>query len=443
MPSNTKINNWLLAILVFIMLLRISSYFTLFPDSVGVTRVVKIGIRFLMTGFSIALLWTMVARNRHLQFVYQNASSGLLYLAYALLGFASILWSTNMGFTVLQLMMLLESIVFAYFFFHLYVFCHHKSDGYIDLSKILSIAISLISVGFLWGLYTDPSTFFRDTHGGAVSRLGGFIINPNELGMLASIGAAMCYMELVKGASKKWNIVFLLLNIGVLLLTQSRSSLGGFLLVTAWFIFKSNNRKLQLATVIGAVFVLPILVSEIIVKEGDIGEVMSMTGRLPFWSDLITFGFPERPIFGYGFMSISPSPFTDKFDSIHAYAASMTHNTFVQVLINLGLVGAFIVFFQMLALFYAFLTSQNSYKKQFFIALFVPIFINSLTEFGIFGEANYGILFYHLLILLFIIGIKEKVVLKKKLYGTGQISLKKRKHITSQYTNCADPIKKA
>jgi len=51
---------------------------------------------------------------------------------------------------------------------------------------------------------------------------------------------------------------------------------------------------------------------------------MSMTGRLPFWSDLIKYGFPERPILGYGFMSISDSPFTNKFDSIHAYAASMT-----------------------------------------------------------------------------------------------------------------------
>ena len=130
---------------------------------------------------------------------------------------------------------------------------------------------------------------------------------------------------------------------------------------------------------------------------------MSMTGRLPFWSDLITYGFPERPILGYGFMSISESPFTNKFDSIHAYAASMTHNTFVQVLINLGLVGAFICLVQMILTFYAIGKSDNKNLKLAAIAMLFPLLINSATEFGIFGEANYGIYFYHLVILMFIV----------------------------------------
>ena len=45
--------------------------------------------------------------------------------------------------------------------------------------------------------------------------------------------------------------------------------------------------------------------------------------------------------------------FDDKFDSVHAYAASMTHNTFVQVLINLGLVGTFIMILQLMTTFFA------------------------------------------------------------------------------------------
>ena len=304
-------------------------------------------------------------------------------------------------------MMLFESIAFVYFFYHLQFLYNFKSKGHADFSQLLSVSITIISVVFLIGLYIDPSTFFRDTHGGAVSRLGGFIINPNELGMLAAIGGAMNYLELSKEKSKFWNILFLAINIGVLLLTQSRSSLGGFLLVSLLFIYQSGNRKLQFATLIGAIFVLPVLVNTIIIKEGDVSEVMSMTGRLPFWSDLITFGFPDRPILGYGFMSISPSPFTDKFDSIHAYAASMTHNTFVQVLINLGLVGAFIVLFQMIATTYAFIIHQDLYIKQLSVALFIPIFINSLTEFGIFGEANYSIMFYQFIILFMILGIRK------------------------------------
>ncbi len=401
--------NWLLTLITLILLLRITSYFTLFPSSIGVTRVVKIGLRFMMSGLSLVLLLNLISKNREIQFGYRNITGGMLYLVYAILGFASILWSTNIQFTVLQLLMLFESIAFVLFFYHLQTMYNFKYYGKADFSQLMSVSISIISLAFLIGLYLDPSTFYRDTHGGAVSRLGGFIINPNELGMLAAIGASMNFLELSRDKPKFWNILFVIINVAVLLLTQSRSSLGGFLLIIILFIYQSGNRKLQLLTIIGGIFVLPVLVNTIIIKEGDVSEVMSMTGRLPFWSDLITFGFPDRPILGYGFMSISPSPFTDKFDSIHAYAASMTHNTFVQVLINLGLVGAFIVLFQMIATLYAFLTNKNGYIKQLTVALFIPIFINSLTEFGIFGEANYSIMFYQFIILFMIIEAGPKI----------------------------------
>jgi len=394
---------WLFVLLTIIMALRIASYFTLFPNSIGLTRVVKVGMRFSLTGFSFLILIIMIKRVKNFSFSYENHLSGLFYLAYVFLGIASIFWSTDVMFTVLQLMMLMESIFFVMAFYHLLVLGEFLTDGRAAFARILAISISVISLSFLVGLYLNPSTFYRDTHGGAVSRLGGFIINPNELGMLAVIGIAMTYLRLKEGASRFWNILFWIICVAVLLLTQSRSSLGAFFLVTGLFILISKSTWLKIGSIGIAMAVLPILIQTIIIKDGDVGEVMSMTGRLPFWSDLITYGFPERPILGYGFMSISDSPFTNKFDSIHAYAASMTHNTFVQVLINLGLVGAFICLIQMFLTFFAIGKSKDSTLKLTAIAMLIPLLINSATEFGIFGEANYGIYFYHLVILLFIV----------------------------------------
>jgi len=43
------------------------------------------------------------------------------------------------------------------------------------------------------------------------------------------------------------------------------------------------------------------------------------------------------------------------------------------------------------------------------MALFIPILINSFTEFGIFGEANYAILFYQFLIVLFVIDVRPRL----------------------------------
>jgi len=376
----------------------------------------------MMTGCSLLLLIHLIIKHRKLKFQYDNLLPGLMYCCYAFLGFASILWSTDIHFTVLQLLMLFESMAFVFFFYHALILYNKSSGDHAAFSRILALGVTILSIGFLIGLSIDPSTFYRDTHGGAVSRLGGFIINPNELGMLAVIGAVMNYVEISEGRSKFKNGLFWTINVSVLLLTQSRSSLGSFLLITIWFVLRSGNKKLITATIAAGIVVLPILINTIVVKEGDMGEVMSMTGRLPFWSDLITHGFPERPILGYGFMSISPSPFTPKFDSIHAYAASMTHNTFVQVLINLGLVGAFIVLFQMIFTFRALAISKNKVLKQISFAMLVPLIINSATEFGIFGEANYGILFYQLLILFPTVSVIEK-------------ERKRRRKLTSSHMN--------
>jgi len=164
----------------------------------------------------------------------------------------------------------------------------------------------------------------------------------------------------------------------------------------------SGNRKLIVGSIISAVFALPVLVRTIILKQGDVEEVMSMTGRLPFWQDLITYGFTREPLLGYGFMRIS---YSDKFDSIHSYAAGMTHNTFIQVLLNLGLVGGFICMFQMIATGFVIGKSADNYHKVLAWLMLIPLIINSTTEFGIFGESNYGIQFYQFVIMFFVVKI--------------------------------------
>jgi exopolysaccharide production protein ExoQ len=66
---------------------------------------------------------------------------------------------------------------------------------------------------------------------------------------------------------------------------------------------------------------------------------------------------------------------------------------------------------------------------NFFVALFIPIFINSITEFGIFGETNYGILFYQFLILLFCIRPATRLSLRQRLQRQ-QLELKYTIHPT-------------
>ena len=167
----------------------------------------------------------------------------------------------------------------------------------------------------------------------------------------------------------------------------------------------SGKAKLIIPTITIGVLVAPVIFATIFVKDGDVDEVMSMTGRLPFWSDLLTYAWPKRMWQGYGFMRIH---FDDKFPSIHAYPGAMTHNTFMQVLLNLGIMGALTCFFQMLFVFKAHFRQKKTIIQHTGVGIFIGIFINSLTEFGIFGDANYGIMWWLFIIFIYTITIKQR-----------------------------------
>lgn len=384
------------------MALRIASYFTLFPSSIGITRVLKIGLRVVLTGCSVGLYFLLKSRFGQFRLQWKMVLPMAFYVLYLLLGIISLIWSTGKGFTTLQLAMTIETMIFAFLFYQVIVIFEAvyeiKRSIYI---RMLVRSIFWVCIAFIIGLFINPDLFFRGTHGGEVQRLGGFIINPNELGMLAVLGAVMGYIEVLNKQNRIYNFIAIIVCIAVLLLTQSRSSLGAFIVVSGIYVLLMENYFIKVSIIVGGVLVAPVIINTIILKQGDVEEVMSMTGRLPFWTDLITDAFPQRPILGYGFMRISPNTFDDKFDSVHAYAASMTHNTFVQVLINLGLVGMFIVILQMMTTFYAIKIERDKWLKYAAIFQLIPLMINSATEFGIFGETNYGILFYQILFLMF------------------------------------------
>ena len=144
--------------------------------------------------------------------------------------------------------------------------------------------------------------------------------------------------------------------------TGSRSSLIGAFLIIGFHVKQSTNVKLKVAIAIGMILIMPVAINKIILKDGDsdrLEEVMSMTGRLPFWKALISEGLPREPLLGFGFMRIA---YKDYFQSTHTYPGKMTHNTFMQVLMNLGFIGMTIVIFQMVFTFIG-ISKENREKR--------------------------------------------------------------------------------
>jgi O-antigen ligase len=305
------------------------------------------------------------------------------------------MWSTDPGYSSLQWLMTLESFVFAFYFMKCYMLLDEYFPGHtIRFYNTMGNTVLGLIMIFIVGMYIDEDTFFRAVEGGTDFRLGGYIMNPNELGMLTGLGLSCLIFDLYRKPKKFWTIVKVALILWALILTKSRSSLVGLLIIIFFHIRRSDSTKLKLAVYLIMIAILPVMVQTLILRSGGLDDILSMTGRIPFWKALIAEGLPREPLLGFGFMRID---YHDHFESVHTYAGHMTHNTFLQVLLNLGFIGFTIVLFQVFFTIRGF-TQQLEEKKLMLLGILIPVLINSMTEFGIFGEANYGILFYHFLI---------------------------------------------
>ncbi|MGK0317439.1 MAG: exopolysaccharide production protein ExoQ [Saprospiraceae bacterium] len=384
--------------LFIILLLMIACFFT-WSENVVITRLIKVVGRMGVLAASFMIYKMLLNYGSVDSLKWKNIFSPLLYIVYLALGFVSFMWSTNAGYSILQWFMTAQTLVFCYFF----VKCLYLLDEYfhghsIRLYNLLGNSVFVLILIFVAGMWIMPDVFFRLTHGGEEARLGGYMMNPNELGMLAGIGIAGLIFDLYRKHHKWWTIFKLLLLFYGLYATGSRSSLIGVLLIIGFHVKQSTNVKMKAILVMGMLLITPVAIFKVILKGGDserIEEVMSMTGRLPFWKALINEGLPREPLLGFGFMRID---YKEYFQSTHTYPGKMTHNTFMQVLMNLGFIGLTIIVFQMLFTFQA-IAKEPKEKKLMLYSLLIPMMINSFTEFGIFGESNYGILFYQLVII--------------------------------------------
>ncbi len=383
--------------LFIILLLMIACFFT-WSENVVITRGIKVVGRMGVMLSSIYIYRRIIHFGAVDSLRFKNIFSSSFYVAYLALGLISFGWSTNPGFSALQWLMTFQSLVFSFFFIKSIMLLDIYFPGHtVRLYHLMGNSVFILISIFVVGMYLDPDTFFRLTNGGEESRLGGYIMNPNELGMLAGVGVACLIFDIYRDRNKVWTLFKLLVIFYALYATGSRSSLIGAVLIIFFHIKQSQNKKLKILIIAGVVAITPIAVNKIILKDGDskrMEEVMSLTGRLPFWTALITEGLPREPLLGFGFMRID---YKEYFQSTHTYPGKMTHNTFMQVLMNLGFIGLTLVIFQVFFTIRAFMAEEKE-KKLMMFGILIPVVINSFTEFGIFGESNYGILFYQLCI---------------------------------------------
>jgi exopolysaccharide production protein ExoQ len=388
--------------LTLVLLTRLAGYVTV---SVGdEAQSFKIGVRLA----SIAMVYGMVlmhaaARKRPTRVRLRRGSFFWLYVALLGLAAASLLYSSNVELSWLQLLMYAESLWFAYSF----VWLVARTQATSELPTALFAALVLFVAACIAGSSVNEALFIKVTHGATFSRLGGLAVNANVLGMLTAIGVALgLYLVMGPQASRRlfvWGGLAVLA--AGLVLTASRSAAVAVAAVALLFAIESKRPVLTsgvlLVLTIGAVE----FGRQILFRTGDREEVMSMTGRLPFWGDLLTMAFPERPIAGFGFQCIWHE---STFRSVHSYDANMAHNTFLQVLLGLGLVGLLVAAAQVISTVRTVYRIRNRQARFFMLGILIPLLINSITEFGIFGLANHAVALYQLVVMMLVFRLWEQ-----------------------------------
>jgi len=186
------------------------------------------------------------------------------------------------------------------------------------------------------------------TGGGAENAWRGVTAQRNALGRAAVLGFLCCALNArINRSTLLWPF-FAVLNLVLLLGSNSATSLGACagLIALAFVVLGFRGRKtLYGATALSMTVVFSCLTLlaaiDLAAFTGFLGRDTTFTGRVPLWSDSIAHGISKRPWLGYGWDGFWPNDYASfdvllrsHFDAPHA------HNWFIDAWLMVGPVGA-------------------------------------------------------------------------------------------------------
>ncbi len=267
----------------------------------------------------------------------------LLFLSWACM---SIIWSIDPSLTVRRVGVLL-------------ILCL----GAIGVGKSFSYR-NVVLFTFICGMATVAGGLISELALGtfhpfeAGYRFAGFM-HPNFTGWNCSL----CLIAIVALARNKPRLVrhaYTVAFFGVaacLLLTKSRGASAGALLgLVTYFILVSSRRRIvavacTAASITCAVFLLSVLAQQDIggtdtrarltsaLLLGRTEDPTSLTGRAPFWEDVLLPHFMERPLAGHGYDSFWTAGRYAQNASARGWFFPDSHNSLVEIALGLGAVG--------------------------------------------------------------------------------------------------------
>ncbi len=249
----------------------------------------------------------------------------------------SVQWSNNPSLAFRRLIILFLMFAAAYG-------TTVKWPGHVLLHLIVFSAGIQLTVGFLsevaHGSFTPFNSWYRFS-----GNLG-----PNGEGQLCAVFALTSIAAIHSADRYKFLFRFgALYGITFLLLTQSLTSLAGFLAgITVYLFFRfSTGGRLRfvylgvmVALIIGLLgLAYGFSIDPVAKASGRDPEGMTeLTGRIPLWVECMSY-IKERPLLGYGYEGVWRPDNTGDIEAATGWLAGSAHSTYIDLWLALGIVG--------------------------------------------------------------------------------------------------------
>lgn len=301
----------------------------------------------------------------------------------------SLLWSQNPFLTLQKFYLLLFATLYGLLLAFRYPF--RVTLRLIGSALAIVIASSALSImiGAEWAVMTDP-------HAGSWR---GVMPYKNILGSIAAI-SCIVFVFIAQYEAQRSHVIWWILAVSSLMLMIGSRSATAFITFVctaiAWLVMKglahfSRDDRFR-AVALSCCFVIPAGILGIIYWPKIavwLGRESTLTGRAPLWQALLTIG-QMQPLLGYGYGTFWSSIGGMKTIDVILLQlrfpwASHAHNGYLEVWLELGVIGFILILFPVLLLMFRsgemIFSQKRSFEKSDFIFAFLTFFlVNNLTE---------------------------------------------------------------
>ncbi len=205
---------------------------------------------------------------------------------------------------------------------------------------ILNVTMLIFIISYLM-LFISPHLSFL------AGRFQGIFQNPNSIGITCAILSPLSFWHFLETKKKTALFLFFLILVA-LFLSASRSSINATVIAMGYFIYthSKNYRPLVFFSLMSLILILTLVAQTITTHFLKVyirpETISTLGGRINIWPPAVDL-IMDRPFFGYGF-GVEEKILSLKYAILRQHVGGYIHNSYLGMLLQLGIVG-FIIFY--------------------------------------------------------------------------------------------------